>query len=122
MQRHKRSIANALWTVGILFWAIPVAFTQAIANLSTIEDKAPWVPTPEEGTAAYSIIQGVLPVVALAILMFLVPLFITMSAVKFWKAKSQPEVDTYLFKWHFGFQVCDHCLPASAVPTKYRDN
>jgi hypothetical protein len=51
-------MANALWTLGILFWAVPVTFTQAIANLSTIEEKAPWVPVPAEDSVLYGIIQA----------------------------------------------------------------
>jgi hypothetical protein len=42
MLRHKRIIANCAWTAGILFWAVPVVWTQTISDLEYIQEKVPW--------------------------------------------------------------------------------
>jgi chaperonin cofactor prefoldin len=107
MQNCKRLIANTFWTLGILFWAIPVSFTQILANLDGLREKAPWLWIPEKGTPLYGFLVGYLPVIFFLILMFLVPLLIALSAEKFIKMKSLSSVDLYLFRWHFGFQIAN---------------
>ncbi|KAG2183385.1 hypothetical protein INT43_006391 [Umbelopsis isabellina] len=63
----------------IIFWAIPVAFVSAIANLDTLVSLLPFLaPVNNLPTVALGVIQGVLPAVALAILMALPVIFFTM--------------------------------------------
>ncbi|CAM9695964.1 unnamed protein product, partial [Sphacelaria rigidula] len=102
----KRMLANCLWTLGILTWAVPVTFVQAIADLDQLAatlDWLPWVPDPD--SFWYGLIAGLLPVVALAVLTALVPIVIRLAAIKFIQMKSEGAVDLYVFKWHFGFRV-----------------
>ncbi|KAG5185269.1 hypothetical protein JKP88DRAFT_262665 [Tribonema minus] len=106
-QRRKRAIANAFFTVGILFWAIPVMFTQTVANLEGLREKCPWLWIPDQGTALYGLLSGYLPVILLVVLMILVPIVIGLAASKFFKVKAQSQVDEYIFRWHFGFQVAN---------------
>ncbi|KAG5191570.1 hypothetical protein JKP88DRAFT_251447 [Tribonema minus] len=106
-QKKKKSICNAFWILGILFWAIPVAFTQAVANLQGLKQKLPWLWIPPTNSVLYGLISGYLPVILFLALMALIPVVITLSAKKFIKLKSQSAVDTYLFKWHFGFQLAN---------------
>ncbi|CAM9780654.1 unnamed protein product [Ascophyllum nodosum] len=103
----KRIIANCLWMVGILFWAIPVVFVLSIADLNEISKQFTWLWVPESGSFLHGIISGLLPVVALAVLTSLVPLVIRFTAMKFIRFKSEAEVDIYTFKWHFGFRVAN---------------
>lgn len=104
--RLKRFIANAVWTVGILFWAIPVGFVQAVANLESLsENIGVWI--PDRSSVLYGLLSGYLPVIALIVLMTVLPLAIQASAVKFAKVKSVSEADRYTFMWHFGFQVAN---------------
>eukprot|EP00300_Choanocystis_sp_HF-7_P015566 c19103_g1_i5.p1 GENE.c19103_g1_i5~~c19103_g1_i5.p1 ORF type:complete len:448 (+),score=115.16 c19103_g1_i5:1200-2543(+) len=102
----KRFASNVLWSVGIMFWAIPVGFVQAVANLESLSDNLHvWI--PNKNSPLYGILSGYLPVIALIVLMTVLPLSIQASAVKFAKVKSVSEADRYTFMWHFGFQVAN---------------
>ncbi|CAN0045768.1 unnamed protein product, partial [Hapterophycus canaliculatus] len=102
---YKTKIANCVWMMGILFWAIPVTFVLAISDLAAIKEEATWIPLPASDTFLYGIISGLLPVVALAILTAIVPIVIRLVAIKFCRMKCEADVDLYVFKWHFGFRV-----------------
>jgi len=107
IQKTLRNQANILWTLGILFWSIPVAFTQAIANLEGLREDFPWLWIPDQDSALYGLLSGYLPVILYLLLMILLPIVITLSATKFIRMKSLTEIDYYLFKWHFGFQIAN---------------
>lgn len=103
----KTKIANCLWMVGILFWAVPVIFVLGIADLEALEKRWTWIPLPDPDGFLYGLIAGLLPVVALAVLTALVPIVIRMVAIKFCRMKSEADVDLYVFKWHFGFRLAN---------------
>ena len=42
-QRHKRWLANSLWSLGILFWAVPVALVQVTTRLPHLWPHGMWV-------------------------------------------------------------------------------
>eukprot|EP00980_Cylindrotheca_fusiformis_P025798 scaffold14624_cov100-Cylindrotheca_fusiformis.AAC.6 len=105
-QRLTQVLAACFWTVGILFWAIPVAFTVAIANLDSIL-KSLSLPQIDTDTAIYGIISGLLPVIFLAILMAVLYMAIVAAGNKFIRYKSAPEVDAYTFFWHMLFQFAN---------------
>jgi len=105
-QRIFHLIASALWTAGILFWAIPVAFVVAIANLDSIL-QALGLKQIDSTSAAYGIISGLLPVIALAVLMAVLYMAIVAAGQKFIKLKSAPEVDAYVLYWHMLFQFAN---------------
>ncbi|OZJ05434.1 hypothetical protein BZG36_01612 [Bifiguratus adelaidae] len=71
-----RRIIVALITAAIvILWAIPVAFVSAIAQLSTLTSLLPFLKVINNfPPAAIGIIQGVLPAIALAVLVALVPI------------------------------------------------
>ncbi|CAM9869924.1 unnamed protein product [Chrysoparadoxa australica] len=106
LQKVKKMTANALWSLGILFWAIPVAFVQAIANLDSILKSIGLGSINTDG-ALYGIIAGYLPVIALMVLMIVLPIVIQLSAVHYIRLKSNSLVDDYTIRWHFGFQVAN---------------
>eukprot|EP00980_Cylindrotheca_fusiformis_P025793 scaffold14624_cov100-Cylindrotheca_fusiformis.AAC.1 len=105
-QRLTQLVAACLWTTGILFWAIPVAFVVAIANLDSIL-KSLSLPQIDTDTAIYGIISGLLPVIFLAILMAVLYMAIVAAGSKFIRYKSAPEVDAYTFFWHMLFQFAN---------------
>ncbi|KAL0135108.1 DUF221-domain-containing protein [Mucor lusitanicus] len=67
----------------IIFWAAPVIFVQAVANLETLSQALPFLSGINNlGPTAVGIIQGILPAVALAILISLVPIIFTILSTK----------------------------------------
>jgi hypothetical protein len=105
-QRLATLLAACVWTVGIVFWAIPVAFVVAIANLDSIL-KSLELPEIDPNTAAYGLISGLLPVIALAVLMAVLYLAIVAAGSKWIRYKSAPEVDAYTLFWHMLFQFAN---------------
>ncbi|CAM9763221.1 unnamed protein product, partial [Discosporangium mesarthrocarpum] len=77
----KRCIANAIWAVGILLWAIPVTFVQLIANLDSIAETAELI-LPDKNSVAYGLLASYLPVIALIVLMIILPIVIEAVAVQ----------------------------------------
>jgi hypothetical protein len=67
----------------IIFWAIPVAFVSAIASLDELAKILPFLAGVQNlPPVAVGVIQGVLPAVALAILMALPVIFFTCKSRK----------------------------------------
>lgn len=105
MRKSKRTGANAFLTAMIIFWAIPVALVGCISNISFLTSKIHWLqfidkcPKPLLG-----LITGILPAVALGILMSLVPPIIMLAGRKSGCMTVQ-ETDLYCQSWYFAFQV-----------------
>lgn len=105
VRRSKRVGANAFLTAMIIFWAIPVAVVGCISNISFLTSKVHWLrfidncPKPLLG-----LITGILPAVALGILMSLVPPIIMFAGRKSGCMTVQ-ETDLYCQTWYFAFQV-----------------
>ena len=97
-------IATVIITFMVIFWAIPVAFVGAISNIQNLTAKVPFlsfindIPSPILG-----VVTGLLPVVLLAVLMALVPIFCRFLAGLFMPTKSLVELKTQ--SWYFMFQV-----------------
>jgi Calcium-dependent channel, 7TM region, putative phosphate len=104
-QQYLQALASAFFVVGILFWAFPMAGLALFNNLNSflalfdtsVDPTAPW----------YGLVSGLLPVVALAVLMMVLYMIITMSATKFIRYKSWPEVDSHCLFWHTLFQFAN---------------
>ena len=98
--------AAAFWCLGILFWAVPVSFVTSIANLNSILQAFGLHPA-DPTVFWYGLVSGLLPVIALAILMAVLYMAITAAATRFVRYKSMPEVDRYAFFWHQLFQFAN---------------
>lgn len=105
-QQIHQLIAAGLWTAGVLFWAIPVAVVVAIGNLDSIL-RTFGLKGMDTSSPAYGIISGLLPVIALAVLMAVLYMAIVAAGEKFIKFKSVPEVDAYTLHWHMLFQFAN---------------
>jgi hypothetical protein len=106
MQRSATMLAAIFWTVGILFWAVPVAFVTGIANLNsilTLFGLKPW----DENSFWYGLISGMLPIIFLQILMLVLYLAIGACAMYWIRSKSMPEIDAYTFFWHMLYQFAN---------------
>lgn len=95
--------AAALWLAGILFWAAPVSFVTSIANLNSILESI-GVDSANPDAFWYGLVSGLLPVIALAILMAVLYMAIVAAAKQFVRYKSMAEVDAYALYWHQLFQ------------------
>ncbi|KAK3064239.1 hypothetical protein LTS18_008943 [Coniosporium uncinatum] len=76
--RYIRTAAVIAAVVGLVItWAIPVSFTGALSQISSIADIAPWLSWLNDlPKAAISIIQGVAPPILLGVLTALFPLIL----------------------------------------------
>lgn len=104
-RKAKMSICNAILVALIILWAIPVGFVGSISNINFLTEKISFlsfinnIPSPLIGT-----ITGLLPSVALAILMSLVPIFIKKLAVM-GKKVTRNEIELYCQASFYAFQV-----------------
>lgn len=105
-QRVVQFACAMFWMVGILFWAVPVAFVTSIANLNSLLDSL-GLDTVDENQAWYGLVSGLLPVVFLAILMAVLYMAINVVATKVVKLKSLPQVESYCVFWHMLFQFAN---------------
>ncbi|KAF2432357.1 DUF221-domain-containing protein [Tothia fuscella] len=98
-------IATAFITAMILFWTIPVAVVGAISNINYLTDKVPFLSFINSvPPVILGVITGLLPTVALAILVALVPIICRVAA-KLAGAVTLQEVEMKTQSWYFAFQV-----------------
>ena len=81
-ERYFRLLGVITLIVGlIIFWGIPVSFTGALSQISTLTDNLPWLEFLETlPTWLISFIQGVLPPLLLALLFVLLPIILRFLA------------------------------------------
>lgn len=96
---------TAFITVMIVFWAIPVAFVGAISQINYLTELLPFLSFINQiPQAILGVVTGLLPVVLLAVLMSLVPIFCRLLAkIAGYVTLSQVELQTQ--SWYFAFQV-----------------
>lgn len=104
-RKIKLMLATGVICVMIIFWAIPVAFVGALSNINYLTNKVPFlgfindIPKPILG-----VVTGLLPVVLLAVLMALVPIFCGLLA-KFAGEPTLSAIELKTQSWYFAFQV-----------------
>jgi hypothetical protein len=104
-RRIKKAIASTILTLTIMFWCIPVAVVGAISNINNLIEKLPFLKFINNlPQVLMGLITGLLPVVALAILMSLVPPFIKKMG-KISGLITVQEVELYCQSWYYAFQV-----------------
>ncbi|KAI9276353.1 hypothetical protein BY458DRAFT_433618 [Sporodiniella umbellata] len=106
----RRFISIVVTTAIVVFWAVPVVFVQAIANLEKLSEVIPFLKGLDRlGPSAIGIIQGILPAIALSILISLVPVIFTFLS----KSEGIPQssfVDLSVLHKFFFFQLIDVVL------------
>lgn len=105
-QRYASMLAAIFWTVGILFWAFPVAFVTGLANLNSLLQSFGLAPL-DSNSFYYGLISGLLPVIFLQILMVVLYISIGLSATHWIRSPSMPAVDGYTFFWHQLYQFAN---------------
>lgn len=97
---------SCFWILGLLFWAVPVTFVTSIANLNGILQTF-GLPTADPSAVWYGLVAGLLPVIALKVLMIVLFMGIVIVAKKVVRKKSMPEVDAYTLFWHQLYQFAN---------------
>lgn len=99
------SIAGtAFITFLCIFWTIPVAVIGAISNINYLTNKVPFLGFIDDiPKVILGVVTGLLPVVLLAVLMALVPIFCYIIARMF--EPTQGAVEMHVQSWYFPFQV-----------------
>ncbi|SCV00598.1 LAME_0G10792g1_1 [Lachancea meyersii CBS 8951] len=105
VRRSKRSVANTVLTLMIIFWAIPVAFVGFVSNINFLISKLHFLKFIENLPAVLlGLITSILPTVLLAVLMSLVPIFIRKLGAMSGSSSLQ-EQELYLQAWYYAFLV-----------------
>lgn len=106
----KKTIASTILTLTIIFWSIPVAVVGAISNINFLIEKLPWLGFINNmPKALLGIITSLLPVVALAVLMSLIPPFIKKMG-KISGCITVQQIEKYCQNWFFAFQAVNSFL------------
>ncbi|OZJ03349.1 hypothetical protein BZG36_04208 [Bifiguratus adelaidae] len=100
----RRIISNAIASAIIVFWAIPVTFVASISQLDQLIAALPFLKPLENLGVVTGIIQGILPPVALAVLLALVPIVFTLLT-KFEGVPTHTAIDFEMMHKYFGFLV-----------------
>ncbi|EPX74970.1 DUF221 family protein [Schizosaccharomyces octosporus yFS286] len=105
-ERHaRRFAANSVLTAMIIFWAIPVAVVGCISNINFLTSKVHFLRFIDNmPSRLMGIITGILPTVAYAVLMSLVPPFIKFMG-KVGGCLTVHEIERYCQTWFYGFQT-----------------
>lgn len=104
-RRIKKILASTVLTLTIIFWCIPVAVVGAISNINFITEKLTFLSFINNmPSVLMGVITSLLPTVALAILMSLVPPFIKKMG-KVSGCITIQEVERYCQNWFFAFQM-----------------
>ena len=144
-RKVKIILATIVIAVMIIFWAIPVAFVGALSNINYLTNKVHFLSFINKiPKVVLGVVTGLLPVVLLAVLMALVPIFCALLA-KYAGEPTQSAIQLKVQSWYFAFQVvqvllittfasskpdsnyltprqADNCLGASAVTTQIVQN
>lgn len=114
-KKMKRTGGNTILTLMIIFWAIPVAVVGCISNINFLIDKVPFLDfilnCPD---VILGLITGILPTVALSILMSIVPVFIKKVA-NISGSMTRQETELYCHAWYYAFQVVQVFLVVTAA-------
>lgn len=103
-QDYVRTAVVVSIVVGMIaLWAIPIAFTSALSQLTTLAESYSWLRWVLDLPSWFrSFLQGVLPIVLLALLMFLLPVILR-ALCRFQGMKSGMLVELSVQKYYFFF-------------------
>ncbi|KAH3663828.1 hypothetical protein OGAPHI_005231 [Ogataea philodendri] len=111
----KRTIAATVLTLTIIFWAIPVAVVGFISNINYLTSKLHFLRFINNmPDVLMGIITALLPTIALAVLMMLLPPFIRKMG-KVGGCMTAQSVDHWTQQWFFAFQVVQVFLVATCT-------
>ncbi|RDW60662.1 DUF221-domain-containing protein [Coleophoma cylindrospora] len=104
-QKARMAAATTFIVLMIIFWAIPVAVVGCISNINYLTEKVTFLSFINKcPKVILGLITGLLPSVALSILMALVPIVCRLMA-KLGGEVTTPNVELKCQSWYFAFQV-----------------
>ena len=104
-RKGKIIVATIIIWIMVIFWAIPVAFVGALSNINYLTNKVHFLSFINHiPKVILGVVTGLLPVVLLAVLMALVPIFCGLLA-KFAGEPTQSAIQLKVQSWYFIFQV-----------------
>lgn len=101
--------ANSLALLLILFLAPILTFLTSISNLQNLQSLLPFIKMNPD-SAIYPIVEGLLPVVAIAIFFAVVPIVLKTIAFRVIKFKSASEVVEWVTHLHFWVKFAAFCI------------
>ncbi|KAK4915976.1 hypothetical protein LTR66_017053, partial [Elasticomyces elasticus] len=102
-QDYLRTTAVIATVIGlIILWAIPIAFTSGLSNLTQVAKSLGWTFINQIPSWFIGVLQGVLPIAILGLLLFLLPLILRYLA-KLQGIKSGMLVELSVQKYYFFF-------------------
>ncbi|KAI9732790.1 MAG: hypothetical protein M1834_003728 [Cirrosporium novae-zelandiae] len=114
-QQYIRSGGIVLVVIGmILLWAVPIAFSGSLSQISTIRKTIPWLGSwlGKAPTWVISVVQGILPIVVLALLMIILPLILRFL-VKLQGIPTGMLIELTVQRYYFCFQFVQIFLVVS---------
>lgn len=110
VRRLKKFAAAAVLLLAIIFWCIPVAVVGAITNINYLIERLPWLSFLNNLPRwLMGVVTSLLPTVALALLMSLIPPFIKKMG-KISGCITVPQVEKYCQLWFFAFLAVNSFL------------
>jgi hypothetical protein len=104
-QESGTTVNSLVLAAGLVFWSAIVSFVGAISSLSTLEKYLPLLKKLDEPSRA--LLQGILPVVAIQVLLALVPIIIAKLSTSVGKRKTLSEVQRVVFYWTFFYYLAN---------------
>lgn len=114
-RRTKKILSNTFLTLLMCLWALPVIVVGCISNVNFLMDKVYFLRFLRHmPNFLMGIITGLLPSLALAALLSLVPPIITIIG-KYSGVLTQQDLNLYVHKWYYAFQIIQGFLVIAGV-------
>ena len=92
-------MVTTVYAMGIFFWGVVLAFIATISNLSNLSEYLPFI--EDIDPALYAIIAGLLPVYALVLVLYLLPILMCWISETIEKRKTKSSIDFEVFSWYY---------------------
>ena len=102
----RKTIADACFIVGAVFWSIVVGFITAIANLESLSKELPWLDA-YRNTVIYDVLNQYLAVGVLLILLGILPFIFDMIARSYEGRKLESEIQNSIMTRYFYYQLAN---------------
>ncbi|KAH6973343.1 hypothetical protein EDB80DRAFT_595877 [Ilyonectria destructans] len=102
---QRKATVTVILSITVALWAIPVAWTAALSQVGEIIQETDWLSFTKENETlqnAVRAIAGVLPTIILALVLFLIPVFLDVLA-EFQGAKTKSQKTEFVQIWYFAF-------------------
>ena len=92
------SAVSVVYYTGIIFWGAILAFVATISNLDSLSEYMPFI--EDIDPALYAIIAGILPVYALVLLIYIIPIVMEWVSKVIERRKTKTSIEFNVFSWY----------------------